>query len=214
MILTLEHRTRTVAWSVATALHVCAGVLILRTAAWGDTTVKPPAVEHAGLALVTLLPTARASTSAPTIAHADSTPRTARVPPAPTSSLAIATLASTSAASSGQGAPSTGVGPRAASDLSGVDADQFRQALLDRIDNFKQYPLAAVRERVQGTVWVRFLLGHDGQLLGVWVDQSSGQRILDDEAVAAIKRAAPFSAIPAGLPDRLDLTLAIPFAVS
>jgi protein TonB len=112
-----------------------------------------------------------------------------------------------------QGLVSPGAAAAAPSDLSGVDADQFRQALLARIARYKQYPPDALRNHVQCTVWVRFLVDRDGRLLGVWVDQSSGQAVLDDEAVAAIRRAAPFPAIPSSLPDKIDLTLGIPFSL-
>lgn len=219
MTLSPEHRIRTIAWCVATALHICAGVLILRAASWGDVNVRSTAADHAGVVMLTLI---RAEAAAPdavpgpgrsTTPSARDAPSAAKPPPAaPLGSLTLAARSAGSPAGEPH-RPATESAQMAVSDLSGVDADRFRQALLAQIARYNQYPPEAMRDRVQGTVWVRFLLDRNGRLLDVWVDQSSGQPVLDDEAVAAVKRAAPFPSIPSGLPDQMDLTLGIPFVL-
>ena len=52
------------------------------------------------------------------------------------------------------------------------------------------------RSRVAGTVVMRFTIGLDGQLLSKEVASSSGSKVLDDAATAALDRAAPFPPIP------------------
>lgn len=52
------------------------------------------------------------------------------------------------------------------------------------------------RSRVTGTVLVRFTVGASGQLLSREVEKSSGSKLLDDAAVAAVERAAPFPPMP------------------
>jgi protein TonB len=213
MSLNPEHRIRGIGWCLATALHVCAGVLILRAASWGDGAIRAPS-DHRGVVMLTLV---RPDAAAPAASGAPLPPLSTSAPPLVEPSTAAAAGASAVAAAptppapDAQGLPAAGTA--AASDLSGADADRFRQALLAQIARYKQYPPDALRERIQGTVWVRFLVDRDGRLLRAWIDQSSGQSILDDEALAAIRRAAPFPAIPAGLPDKVDLTLGIPFTL-
>jgi protein TonB len=219
MTLSPERRIRLTSWSVATALHLCAGVLILRAASWGDAPALPAASDHGGVILVTLSHSSASAAAARSLA-APSPP----LAPSPSPRLAPSALPAPSPAPAAPfvAPPQPGAaarlavntGPAAAvpaSELTGAESDRFRQALLVHIARYKQYPPDAERAGVQGTVWVRFLMDRDGRLLDVWVDQSSGARALDDEAVAAIRRAAPFPAIPAGLPDRIDLTLGIPF---
>jgi protein TonB len=49
------------------------------------------------------------------------------------------------------------------------------------------YPLAAIQSRVEGTVVLRLLIGHDGRVSGVQVVTSSGHPVLDAEAVRAVR---------------------------
>ena len=52
------------------------------------------------------------------------------------------------------------------------------------------------RSRVSGTVLIRFTVDPRGQLLSREVKSSSGSKILDDAAMAALDRAAPFPPMP------------------
>ncbi|MBI2339509.1 MAG: energy transducer TonB [Deltaproteobacteria bacterium] len=61
-----------------------------------------------------------------------------------------------------------------------------------RIIRAKSYPLAARRRGIEGTVKLRFRIGPDGSLQNVAVVASSGSEILDEEAVATVKRATPY----------------------
>jgi len=52
------------------------------------------------------------------------------------------------------------------------------------------------RSRMAGTVMVRFTVGPDGSLISRTVERSSGSQVLDEAAVAALDRAAPFPPMP------------------
>ena len=59
-----------------------------------------------------------------------------------------------------------------------------------------QYPEAAKENLLEGALVVLFSLDRRGSLLGIRVLDSSGYRILDEEALRAIRQAAPFPAFP------------------
>lgn len=52
------------------------------------------------------------------------------------------------------------------------------------------------RSRRAGTVWLRFKIGPNGELISSEIATSSGSKVLDDAAVAALARAAPFPPMP------------------
>lgn len=62
-----------------------------------------------------------------------------------------------------------------------------------------EYPELAKRYGLQGKLSVEFTVGADGQLEQLRMVRSSGSQLLDDEALRAIKAAAPFPRIPAWL---------------
>nr|WP_210264653.1 energy transducer TonB [Ensifer adhaerens] len=59
------------------------------------------------------------------------------------------------------------------------------------------------------TTEVRFSIGRNGDLLSVAVHRSSGSRKADAEAIAAVRRAAPFPKMPAGSPARMEMRMKI-----
>lgn len=88
---------------------------------------------------------------------------------------------------------------------------KFQQSLFQQIHRQQRYPSAARHDRLQGVVRAVFSMRRDGTIAQVWVKTSSGASLLDEEAVQAIRRAAPLPAIPPGLPDQLNIELAIAF---
>jgi protein TonB len=88
---------------------------------------------------------------------------------------------------------------------------KFQQALLRHVAQYQRYPNAARLRRLQGTVETLFSMRRDGTLLGVWVKTSSGQAVLDTEAVETIRRAQPLPSIPSELPDRLNVQVRLAF---
>lgn len=81
-----------------------------------------------------------------------------------------------------------------------VDIDalwrQYAIKVITRIQNAKQYPPRARRQGVTGAASVRFTVSASGSVSGVSVSGSSGYGVLDEEAVNAVHRAAPFPPIP------------------
>jgi protein TonB len=59
-----------------------------------------------------------------------------------------------------------------------------------------QYPEIALRYGLQGKLALEFTILGNGQLEGLRLIRSSGSSLLDDEAMRAIKAAAPFPPIP------------------
>ena len=77
--------------------------------------------------------------------------------------------------------------------------------LKDRIQMVWRYPEAAKVTGLQGSLVLKFVLNSDGSLRDLMVVKSSGADILDDAAIKAIRRAAPFYAIPKNLGDVLSI---------
>jgi TonB family protein len=64
------------------------------------------------------------------------------------------------------------------------------------IESQWQYPELALRYGLQGRLSLEFTIGPLGELERLRVIRSSGSQLLDDEAMRAIKAAAPFPPIP------------------
>jgi protein TonB len=89
----------------------------------------------------------------------------------------------------------------------------WERSLVAQIERFKRYPPQA--EGRFGIVRVAFSIDRSGRLLGARIISSSGSAILDDEALAIIRRAAPFPGPPTGVADdRLSFVLPIRYAPS
>lgn len=91
-------------------------------------------------------------------------------------------------------------------------AFKFQQALQRHIARFQSYPAAARDRGIGGTVQVVFLLRRDGTILDAWIERTSGQRILDAEAIETVRRAVPMPVIPTELPDQLRILIPVAFA--
>lgn len=68
--------------------------------------------------------------------------------------------------------------------------------LKDRIQMVWSYPEAAKVTGLQGSLVLKFVLNSDGSLRDLKVVKSSGADILDDAAIKAIRKAAPFYPLP------------------
>jgi periplasmic protein TonB len=77
----------------------------------------------------------------------------------------------------------------------GGDTTQ-RRAYLGTLSKSIERSKVNPRSRQAGTVMVRFTVGPDGNLISRGVEKSSGSKVLDDAAVAALDRAAPFPPMP------------------
>ena len=75
----------------------------------------------------------------------------------------------------------------------------WQQALVTRLVRFQRYPTQA--GGAMGVVSLRFSIDRQGRLVDSRIVKSSGSAVLDAEAQALVKRASPFPAPPADVPD-------------
>ena len=76
-------------------------------------------------------------------------------------------------------------------------------AVSERLRRYLVYPPRARRAHWEGRVILAFILRSDGSVCGLRVAASSGSVVLDDAAVEAIVRAAPFA--PPGIDVRVEI---------
>jgi protein TonB len=74
------------------------------------------------------------------------------------------------------------------------------------MQRFKRYPASA--RGASGTVVVRFELSRTGDVIGSAVTKSSGNAVLDQEALNLLRRASPFPPFPAAKPGDQDSYIA------
>ncbi|MBW1923113.1 MAG: energy transducer TonB [Deltaproteobacteria bacterium] len=79
------------------------------------------------------------------------------------------------------------------------DAAAYLEEVRRKIQGMRQYPRAAVRRRIEGRAVVRFVIGLDGNVRDLSIQESSGSGMLDRAALEAVRRASPFRKPPPGL---------------
>ncbi|OGQ25789.1 MAG: hypothetical protein A3B79_04635 [Deltaproteobacteria bacterium RIFCSPHIGHO2_02_FULL_50_15] len=91
-------------------------------------------------------------------------------------------------------------GPRSgddAGDGSGPDGESLLLAeIRARIDSVKRYPLRARTMKIKGTSEIQFRILANGSVDHLHIIQSSGSPLLDEEALATVKRAGPLPYYP------------------
>lgn len=105
------------------------------------------------------------------------------------------------------------VAPSAANAATSEFALEFRRTLLRHIARFQRYPARARQRNLQGTVGVVFVLRRDGSVVDAWVTSTSGEPLLDQEALNTVRRSEPLPPIPGELPDQLNILLPVAFAL-
>ena len=90
---------------------------------------------------------------------------------------------------------------KAGDDSVTLDTDEFKFISYNRwlkvkVESVLTYPELAAQSGYQGTLYIQFDIMKDGSLGGLEVLKSSGYKILDDEALRAIRSAAPFQQLP------------------
>ncbi len=73
-----------------------------------------------------------------------------------------------------------------------------------RIERAKRYPQFARSQGLEGTAEVSFQIRADGSLATCQLAQSSGSRLLDEEAVATVQRGVPYPFYAAPLQVKVD----------
>lgn len=77
-------------------------------------------------------------------------------------------------------------------------ASNYAGKVRSKLNRAFRYPSSAKREGLTGTAQVRFTVSANGSVSGVGIARSTGFPILDQAALAAVQRAAPFPKIPEG----------------
>jgi protein TonB len=80
------------------------------------------------------------------------------------------------------------------------------------IESHWEYPELALRYGLQGRLSLEFTIGGNGQLDQLRLIRSSGSQLLDEEAMRAIKAAAPFPPIPSWIkPNPLPISASMEY---
>ena len=88
----------------------------------------------------------------------------------------------------------------------------WKTHILALLERNKRYPEAAQSRHQEGVAQVFFSLDRQGRVINSRVVRSSGAGVLDDEALALLRRAEPFPPPPPELPGvRVDITVPIRF---
>ena len=91
-------------------------------------------------------------------------------------------------------------------EFSVAGSNAYDALIFGHLQRFKRYPLAA--HGAAGTVMVQFELNRAGEVISSKVTKSSGNQLLDREAIEILHRASPFPAFPAAKPGTQDSFLA------
>ena len=85
-------------------------------------------------------------------------------------------------------------------------SDAYNALVFGHLQRFKRYPSSA--RGAQGAVVVRFVLNRAGAVIESAVTKSSGNDVLDREALEILRRASPFPPFPAAKPGPQDSYIA------
>jgi protein TonB len=85
-------------------------------------------------------------------------------------------------------------------------SNAYNALVFGHLQRFKRYPTAA--NGAAGTVLVRFALNRAGEVISSEVSKSSGNGVLDHEALGILRRASPFPPFPAAKPGTQDSYIA------
>lgn len=100
---------------------------------------------------------------------------------------------------------------------SGAEANSFLSQmsaqLSQKISENLQYPPAAVAASQEGVAQVALTINRSGRILSVELSKSSGNKLLDDESLAVIRRVASVSAMPASFqPGAPSISVIVPIS--
>jgi protein TonB len=207
-----QHRSHALAVSVSLAVHLAAGAALL----WPQPSAPMSKVSDHVMTVSLIAPDAgrqgapvslTAATVDP-VSHPDPNPATTQAPQAEGSAQKAMAKPSVAAAAD-EGVTLASASASRHSD----DTPAFQQALLTHIEQFRRYPDEARRNQKQGILKVGFTMDRKGNLIDLWIEQSSGIDAIDEEVLATIRRALPLPLIPPNLPDPLNVVLPVSFAL-
>jgi protein TonB len=90
----------------------------------------------------------------------------------------------------------------------------WRGLLLGRLQAYRRYPRRAQSAGQEGVVLVAFTVDRRGAVLGVRIVRGAGYPLLDDEALATVRRASPVPPPPNDVPgDPVEVVVPVDFYV-
>jgi protein TonB len=89
----------------------------------------------------------------------------------------------------------------------------YAAEVMSRISAAKRYPTSSRARREEGTARVSFALHRDGSVQGETLVTSSGHDALDEEALATVRRAAPYPPVPDDVAAPLELQVDVAFTL-
>jgi protein TonB len=92
-----------------------------------------------------------------------------------------------------------GAGGKTAEARGTASLSTYQSRLVAHLRRYRTYPSAARSKRLQGTAVVSFTIDKVGRVVGTSLAKGTGHQILDREALAMVRRASPFPAMPAGI---------------
>jgi TonB family protein len=92
-----------------------------------------------------------------------------------------------------------------------LSAADWKSQIIELIERNKRYPDSAPPADEERVVKVLFSLDRRGRVMDSRIISSSGSSVLDEEALALVRRSEPFPPTPQELKDRVNLMLPIRF---
>lgn len=91
----------------------------------------------------------------------------------------------------------------------------YTGSILQKIQEYKYYPLSAKKNKATGSVKIQFTISSNGKISGEpKILDPSGYDILDETAIKIIKNSAPFPAFPQSIKEKeLSLNVSIDFTL-
>lgn len=104
--------------------------------------------------------------------------------------------------------PATGHGSRT------EELNPFLQDVRIRLERAKQYPWTARLQGQEGTVRIQFMIAPSGEVKNIHLVESSRSKILDDEAIATVKRVGRFSEPPVSWSEGVPIQVPLVFQLN
>jgi protein TonB len=146
----------------------------------------------------------------PTKADEKPAPKPATKPkPAPRSEQRAASVANEAARGPAPG--KAGAGGNSTEERGRADTSAYQAKLAAHLRRFRTFPAEAREKGITGTAIVRFTVTSSGAVSGASLARTSGAGILDQAAVAMVRRASPFPPLPSGMGTSLTVNVPVRF---